>query len=125
MLTPEQTAALGLFPLVMQKLVQEELQAGNSIVEIESGFPAPPIGMYLRLAKPITTRPRKTDSELTFVDRNFGSYSGEVTDAGRVFFIIETRQSDPSAYPDMETIRNEMDARQRAADADMSRSSRS
>ena len=50
MIPTEHTKALARFPPVLQELIQAELAAGNSIVEIGGGFPAPPAGAGLRLA---------------------------------------------------------------------------
>lgn len=117
-LTAEQTRAIAEFPLVLQSLIHAELAAGNSIIEIGSGFPAPPVGACLRLGKKVTTRPRESDGQISFYDRNNSSYSGEFTDAKRFFFVLEP-PNDPEPYPDMDAIRAEMEARQRAADAEL------
>lgn len=104
------------FPAKLQELVEAELAAGNEIVEICNGFPAPPVGACLKLAKLVTTQPRQSGSGLDFYERNTSSYSGEFTDEKRFFFVLEPPKP-PEPEPDMNAIRAAMEARQRAADA--------
>jgi hypothetical protein len=126
MIPDEFANAVAQFPAVLQKLIVDELDAGNRILEIGSGYPAPPIGVCLKLANRITTRPRCSDAQLKFVFRDHsGSHRSEITDSQKLFFVLEPPHPDAGAYPDMDAIRAEMEARQRAADADMNRSSRS
>ena len=124
MIPDEHIKAVAQFPVALQELIKAELAAGNSIVEIRSGSPAPPVGCCLKLVKPLLTRPRSSDQHIRYYLRNNSSHSGEITDAKRFFFILEPPQS-PDAYPDMDAIRAELEAEQRVADADMDRSSRS
>jgi hypothetical protein len=77
------------FPEELRSLIEAELAAGNEIVELASCFPAPPAGAYVRLARPVSTRERKTGGNLVFYERNMPSYSGEFTDAERFFFVLE------------------------------------
>lgn len=118
-LAEDHSRDLATFPQVLQELVHAELAAGNSIVEIGAGFPAPPVGACLKLAKRVSTRPRESDGELDFYERNSSSHSGEFTDAKRFFWVLEPPNEDAGAYPDMDAIRAEMQARQAAADAEM------
>lgn len=118
-LTGDQSRELAKFPQVLQDLVHAELAAGNSIVEIGAGFPAPPVGACLKLAKRVSTRPRESDDTIDFYERNSSSYSGEFTDAKRFFWVLEPPNEDAGAYPDMDAIRAEMEARQAAADAEL------
>lgn len=104
------------FPTALQKLVEAELAAGNEIVEICSGFPAPPVGACLKLAKLVTTRARAPEKGLDFYERNMPSYSGEFTDEKRFFFVLEPPKP-PEPEPDMNAIRAALEAKQRAADA--------
>ncbi|MBL9167777.1 MAG: hypothetical protein JNN07_08550 [Verrucomicrobiales bacterium] len=104
------------FPLELRELIAAELQAGNEIVELASCFPAPPAGAYVKLAKPVTTHSRNSTPKLRFYDRNSSSYSGEFTDATRFFFVLEPPHP-PQPPPDMDAIRAEIEARQKAADA--------
>ena len=104
------------FPSPLRKLIEAELRAGNAIVELSSCFPAPPTGAYVMLAKPVSTRARKTSRAIKFYDRNSSSYSGEFTNAERFYFVLESPRP-PEPPPDMNAIRAQLEAKQRAADA--------
>src|SRR6186713_1554117 len=88
------------FPAVLRALVEAELADGNAIVEISSGFPAPPAGACLRLARNISTRPRESGGGIDFYERNNSDYLGELTDAKRHFFVLEP-PGPPEPEPDM------------------------
>ncbi len=105
------------FPAALRELIEAELRAGNKIVELSSTFPAPPAGAYVKLEYPVSTRPRKTAGNVNFYDRNSSSYSGEFTDAKRFYFVLEPPRP-PEPPPNMDAIRAEIEARQRAADAE-------
>ena len=77
------------FPPALRALVEAELAAGNTVLEIGHGFPAPPVGAYVKLGRAVTTRERRSTPELSFYDRHSSLYSGEWTDARRFFFVIE------------------------------------
>lgn len=117
-LTEPQQRAIAEFPPALQALIHAELAAGNSIVEIGSGFPAPPAGACLKLAKKVATRPRAADDRIDFYERNISSHNGEFTDTKRFFFVLEP-PDEPEPYPDMDAIRAGIEARQRAADAEL------
>ena len=104
-------------PTELSNLVQAELAAGNSIIEIGHSHPAPPVGAYVKLAKKISTRPRASGGGLSFYERNSSLYSGEFTDAKRFYFVLEPPLP-PPPEPDMDAIRAAIEARQRAADAE-------
>ena len=70
----------------------------------------------MKLGKQVSTRLRESDEQIDFYERNNSSYSGEFTDAKRFYFVLEP-PDDPEPYPDIDAIRAEMEARQRAADA--------
>jgi hypothetical protein len=75
-------------PKVLKSLLEAELSVGNEIAEIGHSFPAPPIGAYIKLAKPVSTKFDDDNSELKFRERNSSLYSGEYTDSTQRFFII-------------------------------------
>lgn len=104
-------------PADLRELVEAELHAGNSIVEISSKPPAPPAGLCVMLARPVTTTPRASSATVRFVERALTYYSGEFSDLRRMFFVIEPPRP-PSVEPDMNAIRDELEARERAANAD-------
>ena len=107
-LTPEQQRELAQFPPVLKALVESELAAGNSIVEIGSGHPAPPVGACVKLANKVTTRPRDSGDGLDFYERNGSRYSGEFTDDKRFFFVLEP-PNPPPPEPDMDAIRKSLE----------------
>jgi hypothetical protein len=97
-------ARLTAFPDALRELLAQELTAGNSITEVGSSFPAPPVGAYVKLINPVTTRARSSGNGLVFYDRNSSIYSGEWTDAQRYFFVLEPPRP-PEPELDMEAIR--------------------
>lgn len=103
-LTAEQQKELAKFPSGLRSLLEAELAAGNSIVEVGHSFPAPPAGAYFKLANKVSTRPRASDAGIDFYERNSSIYSGEFTDAKRFYFILEP-PNPPPAEPDMDAIR--------------------
>ncbi|MES2596212.1 MAG: hypothetical protein V4662_12790 [Verrucomicrobiota bacterium] len=117
-LSDAQSHAITEFPEVLQRLIHAELAAGNSILEIGAGFPAPPVGACLKLEKKVSTRARESDNDIDFRARNSSLHSGEFTDGKRFFFVLEP-PDEPAAYPDMDAIRAEREARQRAADEEL------
>ena len=103
-ITPEQQIELVKFPTALRLLVEKELAAGNSIIEVGHGFPAPPVGAYLKLANKVSTRARATGDLLSFYERHSSSYSGEFTDAQRFYFVLEP-PNPPPPEPDLDAIR--------------------
>jgi hypothetical protein len=103
-ITPEQQLELVKFPLALRMLVDAELAAGNSIMEVGFTFPAPPAGAYIMLANKVSTRSRDSGDGLHFYERNSSSYSGEFTDAKRFYYVIEP-PNPPSPEPDLEAVR--------------------
>jgi hypothetical protein len=103
-LTTEQQKELAQFPAVLRILVEAELAAGNSIIEVGHSFPAPPAGAYFKLANKISTRTRVSGNGIDFYERNSSIYSGEFTDAKRFYFILEP-PNPPPPEPDMDAIR--------------------
>ena len=77
------------FPAGLRALVEAECAAGNAVTEVSHGFPAPPIGACLMLARPVSTRARASDAALRFRARNSSLLSGEWTDAAGIFFVLE------------------------------------
>ncbi|MBK9387572.1 MAG: hypothetical protein IPN34_22385 [Planctomycetes bacterium] len=100
----EQQKELASFPPALRALIDAELAAGNRIVELSHGFPAPPIGAYVMLEKKVTTRPRASGDGLDHRARSSSLSSGEFTDAARVYFVVEPPDA-PPPEPDMDAIR--------------------
>jgi len=103
----EFTRSVAAFPPALQSLLEAELAAGNAIVELASCFPAPPVGAYIKLARPVSTRPRTSGPDIRFYDRNSSLYSGEFTDVDRRYFLLEPPHP-PAPPPDMDAIRAAM-----------------
>lgn len=110
MITSEQEAELARFPPSLRFLVENELASGNVIIEIGHGFPSPPAGAYVKLAKKVSTRARADGDGLSFYERNSSIYSGEFTDTKRFYFVIEP-PNPPPAELDMDAIRKSLEPR--------------
>ena len=92
------------FPAVLRDLLDAERAAGNAATEIGCGFPAPPCGAWARLARPVTTRPRRSAGGVTFRARDWPGHSFEWSDAEGHFFLLEPPLPAP-AQPSMDEIR--------------------
>ncbi len=96
------------FPASLRDLVEAELQAGNSIVAIENGFPAAPCGASVKLEKSVQEERRRSKGEVSFYARNNSSYAGEFTTEQRHFFVLEPPLP-PEPPPDMDAIRKALE----------------
>jgi hypothetical protein len=103
-LSPEQLKEIERMPEALRSLVEAELNSGNAIEEIGHSFPAAPVGCYVKLARPVSSRPRESGKGVDFYDRNTSNYSGEFTDDRRHFFVLEPPHP-PEPEPDMDAIR--------------------
>jgi hypothetical protein len=101
---PDEIAAIELMPAALRELIQAELAAGNTVVEVGHSFPAPPAGCYVKLARPLLSRARASWEDIDFHDRNSSLWSGEYADPKRLFFVLEPPRPEP-AEPDMDAIR--------------------
>lgn len=94
---------LAALPSTLRALLEAELNIGNRIAEIDYGFPAPPVGFCVLLAKPISTRPTAADDGLRFgAWPNWKGYSG-YTDAQGHYFLLNPSLLPP---PEPEPIRD-------------------
>ncbi|MBL8898251.1 MAG: hypothetical protein JNM84_11515 [Planctomycetes bacterium] len=100
----DQQKELASFSPELRALIEAELAAGNRIVALSHGFPAPPVGAYVMLERKVTTRPRAPGDGLDHRDRNSSLSSGEFTDAARIYFVVEPPDP-PPPEPDMDAIR--------------------
>lgn len=103
---PIDTEAWSRLPPGLRELVRAELADGNRIVEI-GGPPAPPVGLAVRLARPMADSRRKNGPDYTFYERRGSLWSGEFTDPRRHFFVLEP-PGPPEPEPDMDAIRARM-----------------
>ena len=99
-----QLAALERFPPELQALLAAELAGGNTLLDIGYSFPAPPVGAFALLARPVSTRPRAPAGGLGFRERNNATCLGEFSDADRHFLVLEAPRA-PEPLPDMDAIR--------------------
>ena len=104
------------FPESLRKLVEDELKNGNQVIEFGHGFPAAPCGAYIKLASAVSTRKHEATADLYFYDRDSSNYSGEFTDGNRHFFVLEPPHP-PKQEPDMQAIREAIDAEYATNDA--------
>lgn len=91
-------------PAALRALLEAEIAAGNDVIEVGHSFPAPPVGAYFRLAKPLQSRAQESGDGIVYYDRNSSLYSGEITDEKRYFFLLEPPHP-PEPEPDMDAIR--------------------
>lgn len=92
------------FPQPLRHLVLAELAAGNEIGELRSGFPAPPIGACLELARPMSTHPRVSSEHLVYQEFKAVGYPGGFSDPRGHFFVLDPRQLAQSK-PDRAALR--------------------
>ncbi len=92
------------FPQALRALLDAELAAGNRIVAVTHGHPAPPIGACLVLSRQVSSRPRASGDGLKFRAVNSALHSGQFTDDDEIFFLLEPPLP-PPPEPDMDAIR--------------------
>ena len=97
-------AELKAMPANLRTLLEAELAAGNEIAEVGHSFPAPPVGAYFKLTKPLQTGANSLPKGLHYHDRKGSSYSGTVTDEVGYFLLLEPPHP-PEPEPDMDAIR--------------------
>lgn len=85
----EAAEELARFPQRLRQLINDELAAGNSIARIGHSFPAPPIGAWVMLTRPVTHPAKDQIEGLSWRSRYSSTCSGEFTDGQRVFFVLE------------------------------------
>ncbi|MEO6002766.1 MAG: hypothetical protein ABIZ04_06795 [Opitutus sp.] len=103
-MTRSYAADLKAMPANLRALLEAELAAGNDIAEVGHSFPAPPVGAYFKLTKPLQTRAKGLPDGLHYRDRKSSSYSGAVTDEIGYFLLLEPPHP-PEPEPDMDAIR--------------------
>lgn len=115
-LAPEHQTDFDAMPLALRVLLESELAVGNEVVEVGHSHPAPPVGAYFKLARPVTTRARASGGGLSFYERNSSLHSGEFTDEARFFWILEPPRP-PEPEPDMDAIRRKLEEAEKQANA--------
>lgn len=96
-------------PAALRLLLEQELAAGNRVIEVGHTHPAAPVGAYFLLANRVSTQPRATTPSLHFYERHTTQYFGEFTDEQRHFFVLEAPEPQPPP-PDMDAIREAANA---------------
>lgn len=91
------------FPPALRALVEAEVAAGNEILEVGAGHPAPPAGCMVKLAHDLRTWGDGVDG-LSLYARNSSTHHQEITDADRFHWIL-TAPLPPPPEPDMDAIR--------------------
>lgn len=89
-------------PAALRALLGAELAAGNAIVEVAFGFPAPPAGFYVLLEKPISTRAGTANDGLVYDEwPNWKNYSGYKDPKGHFFVLGASAMDAGPDYPVM------------------------
>lgn len=105
-LDPEDYRAdLDALPAPLRRLLDAELEAGNELIEVGHSHPAPPVGAYFKLARPVRSRPRASGEGLDFYERKSSLSQGEFTDAARRYWILEAPLESAGDYPDSDALR--------------------
>ena len=116
--TDDELKEFAQFPELLRALIDDELAAGNAVLELGHGHPAAPYAAYLKLVNKVRTRPRATADGLLFREKLYSSsHSGEFTDDVGHFYVLEAPAPLPPD-PDMNAIREELAERERRANAD-------
>ena len=103
-LTEEHRAVLDRFPSALRTMVENELAAGNSIIDAGAGHPAPPAGGVIKLAHDLITMKKDSGDGLHIHQRNSSTHNQELTDDQRFYWILTAALPPPPA-PDMNAIR--------------------
>lgn len=84
---PDPSAWAGL-PSALLALLEAERAAGNRVLAVESGFPAPPAGFYVQLERPVGTRSAHAQDGLEY--RRWPNWKGAhgYTDATGHHFLL-------------------------------------
>jgi hypothetical protein len=84
--TPAEHVAL--LPLALRTVVERELAAGNTIADAGSGFPAAPVGLWVKLARPFLTASDEPPPGALYRTRAHWTWPAEFTDPQRHNFVI-------------------------------------
>lgn len=107
---PEAAEDYANLPAPLRELLDAELAAGNRVTEVGHTHPAAPVGAWFLLERPVSTRPRAASPGIGFCVREQNPrYSGEFGDEKRHFFVLEPPLPIPPP-PDMDAIRDRMNA---------------
>ena len=100
---PEFRAEADSLSAPLRALLDAELAAGNSIAQVGSCFPAPPVGAYVTLTNPITTRSRESGGGVFY--RFINSLNSHSFSDERQFYFVLGPALPPPPEPHMDAIR--------------------
>ncbi|HLU40367.1 MAG TPA: hypothetical protein VK081_13360 [Planctomycetota bacterium] len=80
---------LAMMPAPLAALVRAELAAGNEVVEVGRAVPAPSVIAFVKLAQPVTTRPRASGQGVVFEEGEGALRGGAFRDDAGRFFVLE------------------------------------
>jgi hypothetical protein len=103
-LSPQHRRQLHDFPPALRAAVEAELAAGNEVAEFGCGHPSPPVGAWVRLARPMSVRARDARDGLRLLENVNWTSSRQLTDAQGFFFVLDPPDA-PPPEPDMDAIR--------------------
>src|SRR5690606_35695551 len=81
---------LAMMPAPLAALVRAELAAGNEVVEVGRAVRAPSVIAFVKLAQPVTTRPRASGQGVVFEEGEGALRGGAFRDDAGRFFVLET-----------------------------------
>jgi hypothetical protein len=84
--TPEEFVAL--LPARLRAFLEREIAAGNEIGETGTGFPAPPVGVWIKMKKGFMTGKEKLPEGVLYRQGRPGEFPAECRDARAHFFVI-------------------------------------
>jgi hypothetical protein len=79
---------LVLLPAGLRAFVERELAAGNAVAETGTGFPAAPVGVWIRMEKYFQTAAGDLPEGVVFGERPHDPSPAECTDPRRHFFVL-------------------------------------
>jgi len=90
-LSPQFASAVAELPSSLQWVVTRELEAGNTIADVGHCFPAAPIGVYVKMHRPLALPDHRLPADARYAERPAGSdWLREYTDEKRHSFVIDT-----------------------------------
>jgi hypothetical protein len=96
--TPDEFLAL--LPPGLRAFIDREFAAGNAIAETGTGFPSPPVGVWIKLQKGFLTLKTPLPDGVVHRDRPHWTWPAECTDPARHFFVLAGAHPAPQgAYP--------------------------
>jgi hypothetical protein len=89
---------LALLPPGLREFVRRETEAGNTIVRAGTGFPAAPVGVWIKMSSPFRSDLRHLPEGTVHRDRPHWTWSAECTDPPRHSFVLAKALPVPPEY---------------------------